>query len=299
MSFPNIPKTFKYVNELGDSITFLYANGFLINKPNGIDTLSVSHNLSQGINQVGATVQSYNVQSRQVTFSGRVVGDDQDANKQKLLSVIRPDLTARLYADDYYLEVRPTETPTIEGRGRFANFQFSLLAAYPYWAKDEFASAALVGVEGRFRLWDGDDTHLAPDGTPGIWDISGSYSFGELIETQFINIPNRGQLPIPFTLEFYARSSVENPKITNVLTGQYLRLVHTLAAGERVVVEITHERTYVTSSVNGDIRGALSLSSKLNRLEVGDNVLKPEADSGGTEMEVTISYAPEIVGVIV
>ena len=71
----------------------------------------------------------------------------------------------------------------------------------------------------------------------------------------------------------------------------------TLVAGERVVVEITHERTYVVSSVDGDIRGALSLKSTLNKLEVGDNVLKTEAEAGRKQLEVSIDFATEIVGI--
>jgi hypothetical protein len=63
------------------------------------------------------------------------------------------------------------------------------------------------------------------------------------------------------------------------------------------VVEITHDRTYVTSSVDGNIRGALDLDSTLFRLDVGDNVLKPEADSGLDQLEVDINFATEIVGV--
>ena len=299
MSFRNLTKVFKYVNENGDAISFLYDKGFLINKPVGIDTVQISLSKAQGIDQVGATVQSKNVQPRAVNVSGILVGESQIDLKNKLLTVIRPDLSGRFYADDYYLDVYPTATPTIGPQKEFANFQFSLLAPYPYWSKDESASAVLAGVEGRFRLWDGDETHLAPDGTPGIWNISGEYSFGEVIVTQFINIPNQGQLPVPFTLEIYAKATVENPKITNVLTGQYLLLAHTLEEGERVVVEITHGRTYVTSSEHGDIRGALSLNSRLNRLDVGDNVLKPEAEAGASSMEVTISFATEIVGVAV
>ena len=70
-----------------------------------------------------------------------------------------------------------------------------------------------------------------------------------------------------------------------------------LVAGERIVVEITHDRTYVTSSIDGDCRGALSLSSNLYELDVGDNVLKQEADEGLTNMQVNIDYSMEIVGI--
>lgn len=280
MSF--LSKVFRYVNENGESITFTYNKGFLINKPVGIDTLQVSLSQATGIDQIGATIQSSNVQPRPVTVSGMLVGEFVANNKEKLLSVIRPDLAAKLYADDYYLNVRPTSTPTIDPTEKFAKFQFSVLAAYPYWQKDENARVELSTVEYGFKF---------------PWNISKEYYFGKIVETKFFNIANRGQIPVPFTVTFFARGDCAKPKITNVNTGKFLSINKTLVAGERVVVEITHERTYVTSSVDGDIRGALSLKSTLNKLEVGDNVLKPEAEEGGNQLEISIGFATEIVGI--
>lgn len=280
MSF--LSKTFRYVNENGESITFTYNDGFLINKPVGIDTLQVSLSQATGIDQVGATIQSANVQPRPVTVSGILVGEFVANNKEKLLSVVRPDLTAKLYADDYYLNVRPTSTPTIDPSTKFAKFQFSVLAAYPYWQKAENAKIELSTVEYGFKF---------------PWNISQEYYFGKVVETQFFNIVNRGQIPVPFTATFFARGDCVNPKITNVNTGKFMLVNKTLVAGERVVVEITHERTYVTSSIDGDIRGALSLKSSLNRLDVGENVLKPEADEGKNQLEVSVDFATEIVGI--
>ena len=280
MSF--LSKTFRYVNENGESITFTYNAGFLINKPVGIDTLQVSLSQATGIDQVGATIQSANVQPRPVTVSGILVGEFLKNNKEKLLSVVRPDLTAKLYANDYYLNVRPTSTPTIDPTAKFAKFQFSVLAAYPYWQKDENAKVELSSIEYGFKF---------------PWNISREYYFGKIVEAQFFNIVNRGQIPVPFTATFFARGDCVNPKITNVNTGKFMAINKTLVAGERVVVEITHERTYVTSSADGDIRGALSLKSTLNKLEVGDNVLKPEADEGKSQLEVSLDFATEIVGI--
>ena len=211
-----------------------------------------------------------------------LVGEFVANNKEKLLSVVRPDLTAKLYADDYYLNVRPTSTPVIDPTAKFAKFQFSVLAAYPYWQKDENAKVELSSIGHGFKF---------------PWNISKEYFFGKVIEAQFFTIVNRGQLPVPFTVTFFARGDCVNPKITSVNTGKFLAINKTLIAGERVVIEITHERTYVTSSVDGDIRGALSLKSTLNRLDVGDNVLKPEAQEGGNQLEVSIDFAIEIVGI--
>lgn len=281
-NFNNLAKLFRYVNENGDSVTFDFAGGFLINKPTGIDTVSVTLSQAKGINQTGATIQSKNVQPRPVNITGYLVGDMQARNKEKLLSVIRPDLGGKLYADDYYLNVYPTATPNIEPKRWGAQFQFSLLAAYPYWCKDDSASVALAGIEQLFKF---------------PWNISKAYQFGRLKQELFMNVPNRGQVPVPFTATFTASGDVENPKITNAATGKFLIVNKSLVSGERLSVQITHDRTYVTSSVDGDCRGALSLKSNLFQLEVGDNVLKPEAKSGLANLQVGIDFATEIVGI--
>lgn len=282
MSFPNLPKTFRYVNENNDSIIFEWKYGFLPQKPEGIDLLNIDHAEAQGINQVGSTIQSSNVQSRVVNMSGRIVGDAQTQKKERLLSVVRPDLSARLYADDYYLEVRPSTTPTFEARELNAAYQFSLLAAYPYWQKDDSAAATLSGVAKRFRF---------------PWNISREYRFGEVIQALFINIINDGQVPIPFTVTFKALAEVQNPKLIDAATNKYLLLNKTMVAGETVEVKITHERTYVNSSVDGECRGALDLGSSFYRLAVGDNVIKPEATSGKSNLQVKIDFASEVVGI--
>lgn len=282
MSFRNLSKTFRYINSNGDEIVFEYDEGYVINKPQGIDTLSISHNQAQGINQVGSTIQSSNVESRPVTITGLLVGSNQAANKVKLLSIVRPDLRARLYADDYYLDVIPSSTPVIEPKPRFSAFQFSLLAAYPYWQKDNSASATLNGVRKAFRF---------------PWNVYRPYHFGEVIQALFINVYNGGQVPIPFTVRFTALAEVSNPKLIDAATNKFLLLNKTLVAGEVVEIRITHERTYVESSVDGECRGALDLASSFYRLAVGDNVIKPEADDGKSNLQVQIDFADEIVGV--
>lgn len=281
-NFNNLSKLFRYENENGDSVTFDWAGGYLINKPNGIDTLTVSLSQAKGINQTGATIQSKNVQARPVNITGRLVGNNQANGKERLISVIRPDLSGKLYADDYYLNVHPIATPAIGFEEHFAQFQFSLLAAYPYWCKDDSAAATLAGVQPLFKF---------------PWNISKPYRFGQLVETQFFNVRNGGQVPVPFTATFTASGEVVNPKITNAVTGKYLLIKKSLESGERLVVEITHDRTYVTSSVDGDCRGALGLKNTLYELDVGDNVLKPEAESGKSNLQVDISFATEIVGI--
>lgn len=283
MSFNNLSKTFRYENANGETLVFDYDHGYVINKPNGIDTLQVQLSTAQGINQVGSTVQSATVQPRPVTVSGRIVGDGA-TRKDALLSIIRPDIPGKLYADDYFLDVYVTATPTVEPQKNFAHFQFSVNAAYPYWQKASKEKQALWGIEKLFKF---------------PWNMSRTYRFGQLMEKLFVSIYNVGQLPVPFTVTFTAMDTVENPRITNAQTGEFLVVNKTMEPGETIVVEHTHGRTYVTSSVEGNIRGALDLESTLFRLHPGDNVLKPEADSGLSQLDVQITFAPEKPGVTV
>ena len=284
MSFNNLSKTFRYVNANGDTVIFDYDHGYLINKPKGIDTINVSLSEVQTIDRVGKTVESATVQTRPVTVSGIIVGTDGNARKAALVAAVRPDIPGKLYADDYFLDVYVTATPTVEADRKCAKFQFSISAAYPYWQKADKVAKALWGVENCFKF---------------PWNISRAYRFGQLQKAQYTNIANTGSLPVPFTATFTAMDTVENPKITNIQTGAFLLLNKTLEPGETVVVENTHGKTYVTSSVEGSIRGALDLDSTLFRLAAGDNVLKPEADSGLEQLEVQITFAPELPGVTV
>lgn len=284
MSLKNLSKTFRYVNENGGTLIFEYAHGYLINKPSGIDTVNVKLSQAQSINQVGNTVQSKTVQARPVTVSGIIVGNEQDERKNQLMAVVRPDLAGRLYADDYFLDVHVTATPTIEPKEKFAHFQFALNAPYPYWQREKRTSLNMYGVENQFKF---------------PWNVSRAYRFGQLQEMQFVNVRNDGQLPVPFKVTLFAANNVENPRITNVTTGEVLILNKSMDPGEFVVIEMTHGLTNVISSFDGSIRGALDLDSTLFRLSVGDNVLKPEAETGLDQLQVYFEFSPELAGVTV
>lgn len=278
----NLSKTFRYVNEVGDELVFIPDNGFLINKPIGIDTVSVNLTQTQGVNQVGSTIQNAAVQSRPVNISGILFGDNLAEKKESLLAVVRPDISAKLYADNLYLNVRPTATPTVSPEKGFSNFSFSVLSAYPYWLSATRQKTTLVGIEYGFKF-------------PVNW--TKPYWFGKEIESQFVNVFNPGKLPVPFTLTIICRRECVNPKVTNIVTGEYLAIDKTLGVNEFVTVDITHDRVYVTSSSVGDIRGALTLRSSLTRLQPGDNILKTEAESGRDDLEVYVQFAVEYLGV--
>lgn len=281
--YNNLSKLFRYVNADGESITFDYGSGYLISKPNGIDSVSVEMGTAVGINQAGVIVQTTHVQERPVTINGIIVGENQAASKERLLNVIRPDLKGRLYADDYYLDVYPTETPTVEAGRIGARFQFSLSAAYPYWVQENVQVATLMGVAKRFKF---------------PWNISRPYRFGEVVQAKFINIRNSGQVAAPYTMTLRALDAVKNPWIDDAKSSKMLKINKSMIAGEILTVAVTHDQISVTSTVDGDCLGALDIGSDLFELQTGDNVWKPGAESGLENLQIDVAYAIEKAGVI-
>ena len=283
MSF--MSKTFRYVNSLGNTIVFDFDHGYIISKPQGIDTIAVTANTAQGIGQVGATVQSKAIQSRPITITGKVVGDSQQTLKDALVTAVRPDLTGVLYAGESHIDVVVTASPTIGAAGFGAPFQLAMLAPYPYWVSGETKSHQLRGVQKGFKF---------------PWNMTKTYCFGKIIVLKYIVLQNRGQFDVPFTLEINCiGETANNVGIENMLTGEILRLEKTLVENERVIIKTSHGRTTVTSSKDGDCRGALALESTLYRIHTGDNAWKPTADSGLANVEMSVSFAEESAGVTV
>lgn len=283
MSF--LSKVFRYENDLGQSITFDYDHGFLLNFPDGADTVSVNLSTAQGVGQVGATVQARQIQPRQITMEGKIIGSNAQNLKDLLVSVVRAGINGTLYAGDWHIGVEVTTTPTIGPQLKGAPFQFRLTAPYPYWIGGSGKGSMLIGVEKMFKF---------------PWNMSKSYRFGQKMLDKYVVIENRGQVDVPYVLEISCLGgSAENVKVENLITGEFLLLEKTLAEGENVTVNVTHDRTYVTSSKDGDCRGALTLESNLFRLHTGDNVWKPEADRGLENLTMRVTYAEESGGITV
>lgn len=272
-----------YINELGGSVEFSLDSGFILtNNTSGLTGNSISVTTAKGVGQTGETLESAFVQTRPITMEGFIQGLS-TAGKERLLRVVLPEVPAKLYHnDEYYLSVTPTATPTIQAEDYFARFQFSLLAPYPYWISRTGQTTALFEILPKFKF-------------PLKWIEP--YSFGEATDTKWVNVLNTGQIETPFKVIFKASSEVISPKITNVNTGQFLLLNRTLQPSEVVTIDITHDLTYVISSIDGDIRGDLDIDSDLFRLNVGDNILKPEAEEGLTGMTITVEYNYEKAGV--
>lgn len=277
----NLSKLFRYVSDSGQEIIFDSDYGYLINKPNGIDTLNLTLTETQGINQIGTNIVSKRIKSRPITIDGIVIGDDY---KEKLIKVFRPDEGGTLYADDYYIPVVVKETPTIDGRKKIAHFQLSLVAPYPYWMGAESSYTITSGATKNFKF---------------PWNMSRPYRFGEVIEVLYENVINRGYIESGYTMELVIISgSLTSFKLLNMETLKTVTIERTMSTGEHIDLTCRNGSILAYSSQYGDISGSIAIGSDLFTMEVGDNYIKPVAE-GSAIIKCVIKTNIELAGIAV
>ena len=272
-----------YTNEYGDSFEFSLEAKCVITDPDFLTGQNASIAITQGIGQVGGSFGNSIVEAKNFTVNGKFIGIC-TAKKQELLSVVLPQTRGKLIVcDKYYLDVMPTKTPYINPAERYADFQFSLTAAYPYWSSIEKKTEMLAGVIPRFKF---------------PWLLTAPYVFSTKTNGNFTNILNNGHVDIPYTLTFTASGDVVNPQVVNIKTFETIKYNGSLENDEVLTIIISHDKYDAESSIYGDVDGKIDIESNLFRLHPGENVLKYTATENREGLSVEISFEEEYVGVV-
>lgn len=101
-------------------------------------------------------------------------------------------------------------------------------------------------------------------------------------------------------IEFYAEGTAVNPKITNLTNGQYFGVNTELETGDKLVIDTNTGSKTVTLYHNGTETNLLSQrisGSKWIVFESGENALSYSADSGYSNLRVTVSSNIKYIGV--
>lgn len=111
-------------------------------------------------------------------------------------------------------------------------------------------------------------------------------------------IVNDGHIPTGIEIEFLALGTVENPKIINVVTQEYLRINKKMTAGEIITIDTTRGKKKAISNFDGPIMRKVDFApSTFLQLEVGANLFRYDADTNMERLEVSIYHTPKLVGV--
>lgn len=108
---------------------------------------------------------------------------------------------------------------------------------------------------------------------------------------------NDGDVSTGIQIQFVAkRGEVKNPKITNVRTGQFMRVLCSMAMGDVLLVD-TNARHQVIELNGVNYYQHIDRQSEPFELDVGDNYLEYDADENYTNLDVNLYYRPKYLGV--
>jgi hypothetical protein len=169
---------------------------------------------------------------------------------------------------------------------RAYNGLISLTANNPFWTD-------LLESKEEIALWVGDfefDLEITEDG------IEMEHREPSLI----VNVLNEGDVECGMRVEFKALASLTNPSILNVNTGEYIKINKAMIAGEVISIVTYFGNKKVESFLNGVSTNAfnyIDFQSTFLQLDTGDNLMRYDADIGLDNLEVSIYYMPQYLGV--
>lgn len=270
----------------GKSITFGMPPGPVIAKASGLTENSVRFAKSQGVTQIGTSVQAQSVEDRPIIINGVLVGESKDLRKQ-LIDTIVPQVPVTLvFNHKLEIKVLPQITPLVEQKPFNAAFQLTFLAPYPYWRTIEKTVVDLAGMVGMFSF-------------PINYGDPPTHMFGKRAESFFKNVENKGNVAAPFIVRFIAQTTTSDPEITKVDTLESLRILKTMQAGEIITIDMTQDPMRVESMYQGktiDVFNYFDIDSDVFMLDVGDNIIRFDAGSNREGLDCRITVQPAFSG---
>lgn len=275
-------------NGSGKQVVFSVGSDYHVNIKKDCKGLSDATNeiyTQKGLGQYGETITGYRIGPRTIEIQGsfRITDKISVAQlRQNLNNALSPEETLEI---TYDLNGIQRKILGIAKSIKFTctkilyDFYISILCPDPLWRDPMETATSIVSWEGAFEF---------PVEITSDWEI------GRLNKQAEVNVINRGDVTCGCRIVFYATASLTNPSLKNTETEEYIKLKVSLSKGDKLEVT-THYRNktaYITRA-NGEKENAIQYldpSSTFLQLEIGDNLFSYNADSGKSNLEITIYH---------
>lgn len=277
-------------NHRGQTLEISVLSPFFLDSADGLEALENEFYDVKNYMEDGTNVKSSSVKERNITIQGRIILDKQ-INRQKLIRFFNPKHKFTIeYSNDYYtryIDCYVEITPVIS-KEIFPKFMISLLCPNPWWYTEEEKNEIAMWV-GTFEF------ELEMD------DAGDGIEMGYREPSNIVNVFNNSDTVSPLRIQFKMLGTVIKPYIENVDTGAKVMIDATLQGGDIVTVNTQRGNEYVTLERNGvtyNYFNYLSLDSDMHlSVDVGDNLIRYDAEQYVNSLEVTIYHTPQFVGV--
>ncbi|MDR7870303.1 MAG: phage tail family protein [Tissierellaceae bacterium] len=279
-----------YTNSRGDSIELGQTAPFFVTKIEGFSDVENNISTYQSYNQDGESIVNENLGSRYMVIEGEFLLDRQEG-RNRLIKVFNPKLQGILkYINGNFIkeiECKPERSPIISSTNRATiPYLINLIAPKPFW-KDVKVSKEEIAI------WRGSSEFPSELVEEGI-------ELGFREPSLIVNILNKGDVPCGMRIQFKALATVVNPSLFNINTREYFKIKRTMEAGEIITVTTHFQNKRVMLYKNGVTSNAfnwIDLDSTFLQLDVGDNLMRYDADEGLDNLEVSIYYTSQYLGV--
>lgn len=278
--------------ETNREIIFDSKNYVINHKDLGVS--KAAHTSFKGINQIGEYLTNSTLGSRDISLTGYILADSAEnmrIKKRELYKLLNPLDRFVLVYNNFKLDCVAESTikfssKTIENNDSIAKFIISAYCPNPCFVPVHETRVNLAMWKGNFHF---------PLAIPSTGII-----MGQRTPSTIVNVNNNGDISTGIILEFIAKGEVVNPSLFNVNTRQFIKLNKTMAAGEIIKVNTNYGEKSVVSIYGGTTENALmywDLDSTFLQLDVGDNILRYDAETNLNNLEINVFYYPKFLGV--
>ena len=287
-------KKITLTNSLGESLQLTNTSPFLLNKFEESNSINIY--TSKGMSQNGNTYLGNTLDQREITLEVTIIAESSEKlinHKDRFNKVFNPQNNELwlTYQDD----VKTRKVKCISNKlpyftsikNSVSKCLISLTANNPFWQET-------MEIKEEIAAWIGDfEFDLEIPSETGI-------ELGHREPSLIVNINNNGNIECGMRVEFKALATLENPSLLNVNTSEYIKINKTMLAGEIITVKTYFGNKSVESSYNGVVSNAfnyIDFQSTFIQLSVGDNLIRYDADSNIENLEVSVYYIPQYLGV--
>lgn len=274
-----------FKNSRGQSIELTNRLPFLLESVEGIGGVDADVQLQKAPYQDGATFVDTLLSTRSLSLIVNMKADSRDelnALRQQISSIFNPKLGKGVLVYSNGLTEREIEVtvdgspvfPVGDAKGKwFQRTVINLIAPDPYW-RDIFAeNYKLEDFVGNFRFKFHFPVRFATRGDSRL-------------------LMNKGDVPTPIVVEF--RGAAVNPKITNVSTGEFIRVNRTIPPGYKLVLDTSfgNKRVEIVAP-DGVVENAfhyIDLDSTFFSLDVGETKFGFITEGGNPEVYVEYKH---------
>jgi hypothetical protein len=280
-----------YINEEGLLVHLRQMRPFFLSALNGVGVVRNTISTFQAPEQDGAFYISSTLDMRNITIEGTILAasvDESFEHRRQLLRIFTPKQRGTLVYRGKQIGCIVEEASFAASNiSRAPAFFISLLCPSPFFESLNDIRAELASWQENFRF------PLEIVAPPGI-------EMGIRQPSQIITIENEGDVSCGCEIIFKALGTVDTPELSDMDTGDYMRINTTMVAGQEIHVYTHFAGKRVVSVVGTTETNAFHLidvGSTFLQLAAGRNMLRYDAKANIDSLEVVVKYREQWLGV--